>query len=532
MLYYKIQNYEDFKNRFGLETRENGEPSRKNKILFGHLKNPLLLRYCLKQGDYSLLHISDMTELQKKVTEAVMESGRNDETLTNEVELIGEIYHSAQYKTDADKGICKDMDKSSVRYINVARNRAFKMKSGKFMRALILETEIGKVLSQGVLNWLSGDIFTQRWNTYAHDYTSGEPNLHVDDRFEKIYNSNECKGDFHSCMTDKGRTAFYTDSVDAKAAYITDEQGYVIARAILFTNVTDQDGKKWRLLERQYSSGGNDILKRLLVDKLIQGNHIDGYKAVGASCNEPTAFVSVDGSSLADRKFEIDCWLNEKDMLSYQDSFKWYSYDKDKAYNYKAAEYSHCLDTTERNLYEDENEWDEYHLYYCEETQLCYRNGIEIYVDANNLDGFTWIASRSEYHHDDDCTTCDECQEWILHKDARLSHLTGESYCCDKCMEKAEKVFKQDNWYYSEYDDDWFEKADEITRIQVWMETENRYKETSISIETWDKLIKEEKAWEFDGKTFDTINSDTGLPYDCKLKKETEYEYTITKETV
>lgn len=173
MLYYKIQNYEDFKNRFGLETRENGESSRKNKILLGHLKNPLLLRYCLKQGDYSLLHISDMTELQKKVTEAVMESGRNDETLTNEVELIGEIYHSAQYKTDTDKGICKDMDKSSVRYINVARNRAFKMKSGKFMRALILETEIGKVLSQGVLNWLSGDIFTQRWNTYAHDYTSG-----------------------------------------------------------------------------------------------------------------------------------------------------------------------------------------------------------------------------------------------------------------------------------------------------------------------------------------------------------------------
>lgn len=37
------------------------------------------------------------------------------------------------------------MDKSSVRYINVARNQAFKMKSGKFMRALILETEIETV---------------------------------------------------------------------------------------------------------------------------------------------------------------------------------------------------------------------------------------------------------------------------------------------------------------------------------------------------------------------------------------------------
>lgn len=66
--------------------------SRKNRILLGHLRNPPLLRYCLKQGDFSLLHISDMAELQKKVAEAVRESGRNDETLKNKVELIGETY--------------------------------------------------------------------------------------------------------------------------------------------------------------------------------------------------------------------------------------------------------------------------------------------------------------------------------------------------------------------------------------------------------------------------------------------------------
>ena len=76
MLYYKIKNYEDFKNRFGTETRESGVSSRKNRILLGHLRNPPLLRYCLKQGDFSLLHISDMVELQKKVAEAVRESGR------------------------------------------------------------------------------------------------------------------------------------------------------------------------------------------------------------------------------------------------------------------------------------------------------------------------------------------------------------------------------------------------------------------------------------------------------------------------
>lgn len=65
MLYYQIKNYEDFKKRFGLTTRENGVISRKNKILLGHLKNPLLLRYCLTHNDYSLLHISDMADLRK-----------------------------------------------------------------------------------------------------------------------------------------------------------------------------------------------------------------------------------------------------------------------------------------------------------------------------------------------------------------------------------------------------------------------------------------------------------------------------------
>ena len=55
MLYYKLNGYEDFKHRFGLESRNNGTTVRKNRILLGHLKNPLLLDYCVKQNDYTLL---------------------------------------------------------------------------------------------------------------------------------------------------------------------------------------------------------------------------------------------------------------------------------------------------------------------------------------------------------------------------------------------------------------------------------------------------------------------------------------------
>ena len=97
MLYYNFYGYEEFKARFGLEKRDNGVAVRKNKILLSHLKNPALLRYCREHNDYALLHIYDMATLQKKVVEAVLKSGEDDEKLPYEVELIGRTYYSSKY---------------------------------------------------------------------------------------------------------------------------------------------------------------------------------------------------------------------------------------------------------------------------------------------------------------------------------------------------------------------------------------------------------------------------------------------------
>ena len=535
MLYYGFYGYERFKACFGLEKRENGTVVRKNRILLAHLKNPALLRYCREHNDYALLHIYDMADLQKKVMDAVIESGKGDKKLPYKVELIGKVYYSSRYQTDETKGICEDLDKNSIRYINVGRNRIFKMRAGKFMRELILETEIGKLLSPSVVNWIAGDVFTQQWCTYTYGYTP-DIELHVNDDFRSIYDSDCCKGDFSSCMVDRERTSFYRDSVKAKAAYIIDKTGLIVARAILFTDVTDQDGKKWRLLERQYSSEGDDVLKRLLVDKLIQEDYIDGYKVIGASCHEANAFVDVCGNSLSDRKFEIDCELELEDTLSYQDSFKWYSYNQNKAYNYENSGTSYNLDTTDLNLYgddnEDDREWDSYHQYYCDDTRLCYRNGIEIRVDSDNLDDFVWIESRQEYHHENDCVCCDECGTDILEDDAMYSEVTEEYYCRKKCMEKAEDEFKRKNWYYSEYDDEWYESLDDITCIHIWNESEGIYEEKSISIDTLDGLIENEDVWEFGEDVFDKVNPSTNLPYGYKLKKEMNHEYAIVEEAV
>ena len=99
-------------------------------------------------------------------------------------------------------------------------------------------------------------------------------------------------------------------------------------------------------------------------------------------------------------------------------------------------------------------------------------------------------------------------------------------------MEKAENEFKRKNWYYSEYDEAWYENLDDITRINIWNDSEGVYEEKSIGIDTLDGLIENEDVWEFGEDVFDTVNPSTNLPYGYKLKKEMNHEYTIIEEAV
>lgn len=493
MLLFNIRDYEDFKYLFGLEIHGNGVKSRKNKILLQHLKNPALIRWCREHNDWSLLHIRSMAELKHLVLSYIRETGKADINLPNKVILIGNTYWSSQYRTDHMEGLCEDFDKKAVRYVNTKTEHVYKMKAGKFFTAIIKETELGQIFSEQVVNWLSEE-FTQDWQTYTYGQT---PNveLHVDDNFELIYDKHACR-DFNgcSCMVGRDRHSFYEDAVDAKAAYLLDCDGYVLARAIIFTDVKDENENKWRLLERQYSKESNEVLKRLLVDLCIKGGHIDGYKQVGAGCCESRAFVANDGSSLADMKFSIRCELEMYDTLSYQDSFKFYDYDYNTAYNYADSSYDYCLDTTDVNLdgeEEDEQEYDEYHDYNCDEVRVCYYHGEEINVDVDNLEDFIYVESEGEYHHKDDVTRCDACGEWLVKEDATYNS-DAEAYFCD---DQCEAKYIKENFYYSEYDDDYFHNKDDITSIQTWDEETQSYKQISISCLSRGYLIREGKAF-------------------------------------
>lgn len=320
MLYYKFKNHEEFKELFGIVKHGNGNESRKNKILLHFLKDRRLLHEAAVSGNYLLLHISDMATMKNLVTEKIIRSGDENRSLPYVIDLMGKRYYSSTYSTDDNKGLCEDGDTKAVRYINMENGeRVFKMKAGKFYRHLIQETDFGRKLPQQVVTFLCEE-FAGEWQSYTMGQLP-KNKLHVDKDFKRIYSSKCCKGNFGSCMVDRDHHYFYLNAVNASAAYLEDEEGKVISRCVIFNEVKDEEGKVWRLAERQYASEENEILKRALVEALIDGNYIDGYKKTGAGCGDARAFVDIHGNSLAGKRFRIDCDLDLEDTLSYQDSF-------------------------------------------------------------------------------------------------------------------------------------------------------------------------------------------------------------------
>ena len=55
MLYYKFQNYEEFKNMFGIIKHGNGVCSRKNKILLAYVKDKRLLHEAVEKDRKSVV---------------------------------------------------------------------------------------------------------------------------------------------------------------------------------------------------------------------------------------------------------------------------------------------------------------------------------------------------------------------------------------------------------------------------------------------------------------------------------------------
>lgn len=438
MLIYPFGGYEGFKEIFELREHGNGVKSRRNLILLSLFKSRKFLQYVKETDKQHLLGITSMSELWN-VCLNEMTSTLYSLNMSLNMCLKGRYWSSSLYRTDHMKGKTEDGDSRSIRYVRIDNGKVYKMKAGKMYRHLILESHFGQVLPEQVVNWLCEELVLE-WSGYN---TQSQYELHVDDNFKDIYASYKQIGDFGSCMNNRDRDGFYRNAVESKAAYLTNADDKIVARAIIFTNVLDDEtGQTFRLCERQYSSDCDNMLKQILVNKLIEGGYIDGYKRIGADCHSPEAFVDINGHSLSGRSFSIHCDLDYGDTISYQDSFKWYVMRKHRAYNYEPDDSWEELATTDSVL--GGGNYDEYHDCYTQnEVVTVYHYGREITCDEDRLHDFTYI--NGEYHHDDDISVCDECGECYVSEYGYTSNIDDACFCCRSCRDAYDQEYCEDN---------------------------------------------------------------------------------------
>ena len=483
-----FKNAQEFQELFGIQEHGNGVKSRRNKILLALLKSKSVWAYCRERDDWSLLAIKSMPEMKATLTKMIADSGVH-QGLDYTVVLNGATFHSDTYETDAYNGVPEDGSIAFVRYINHDNNNGvFKMRAGRFYSKLIDETNIGQALPQQVKTWLCEE-FSQDWQVYIAG-TLPNFTLIVDHDFAEIYSGEACSSGFNSCMIDRGFHSFYRDSVKAKAARLVDEDGIILARCVIFTEVLDEEDKVWR------------------------------------DCGNSRGFVDVEGNSLSHKKFYIECDLDWGDKLSYQDSFKYYNLNSNIAYNYTDVDYSYNLDTTNGQLEDDDEE-----MYYAEYQDrdafaICdvYFHGSEITCDSDCMEDFEYFQ-ENYYHSEDDLTNCPECGSRMLepeyYRDELFySELTEEYYCCQGCKEKAELQYKKDNWHYCDFDLKYYEEDDILTTFNAWNEDLGMYETKTVNIEMVEVYINCQILFRIGDELYDEINEQTELPLDVEVEDE------------
>ena len=470
MIYIKsFKNYEEFKVLFGVVEHGNGVKSRKNKILLACLKDRKLLHWWLSFKDscdrthreylyenWDYLRATSMDDLKHFAMKMMNRFVYND-VCGMDVPYYCIAFNDLPYKfysssmrLDSFNGICADGDSKAVRYENVEREKVFKMKAGKFITRCIEECRITRdYMPEQLKRWI-GEEFAREWQVFAEQRCTDRFTLHVDDNFKDIYDSGRCYGDFGSCMTDKDQHTFYRDAIEAKAAYITDEHGWIVARCIVYTDVIDENGNHYRLAERQYATAQDDVLKQILVDKLIKAGEIDGYKRVGVDCHDNKNFVRNDGSSMRDLVLHIDCCLEAGDTLSYQDSFIYYNLDEQISYNDSSKSGSHELNTTDSQfcggnwseyyheyIPEDDSVYDDYYedwMWDNQQSEAIYRGErININGDrASSSNDWYWSDHEDAYLYDGDCCYVDSVSDWRLLEDC-VEDIDGEWQLEEDC---------------------------------------------------------------------------------------------------
>ena len=508
MLQAPFKNYDEFKELFVAKNAD-GTSRRKNGILLAFYKSKAM-RDAIKYGVlrwpavHSVYDVDSMPDLYTILDRHIRKFGIAD--VRNryydkqggwyEVRICGLDYASDMYSTDGRDGICVDLsykkngepDYSFYRYRNEKREgRVFKMKVGKMYCHLTEMSTFGRSIPDVVRRWMEEET-TRRWEAYYSSKVPSDLVLHVDDDFEAIYDgTHRCDGYFGSCMqmspvgnSTSEHWQFYS-CVPSKAAYLTLGDGPdapIVARCVIFTKVLRYDTNTYiRVAERQYArENENELMKRLLIEKLKEGGHIDAYKTIGAGCGDASSFVDIDGNDMSNVVLSTEMKLENGGHLAYQDSFKWYSYPDKMAYNHSVFEYTDMLDSTSsyfNSCYEDHEgqNYDSWHdVWVDEDVVTVYSAGDEFTCSEDRLDSFCLVGRgnwEGEYHHEDDCAYCEDIEEYVDRDEATYSDILDEYYYDEDVMREDEQDYKERNWYYSELLDEYYRTLRERDRAET-----------------------------------------------------------------
>lgn len=441
MLYTSFRNYDEYREMF---YRADG--SRKNKILLDFLTCNDLRTFYKRKSYKKMFPRQTMVGLYDYCMREISESFPHNSLIEwGSIKLLGYEFDSTLYDCDEQEGVCLGGDIQSYRCERLDNRKMCNMKVGRLFAQIIEDNRWGSKLPKSVKIYLCEEV-TKRWKAERLEEES-KYELHYGSSssdFRRIYDYyDDCAGGFGSCMSGGSHADFYTNAVEATAAWIKDvETGSIVARCVIYDKVMTCYGDIIRLAERQYAKNDKDYLKAILINKLIKEGLIDGYKAIGADSSDAGNFLDVNGEKFENTDFSIECQLDFGDTLSYQDSFKWYDVNSREAYNYHADYANINLAKTDGILYDPRN-YDDYHgCYTWNDVVSVYYDEHWIKCDEERLDDFLEIDG--DYYHEDYVSVCPECGDYFLTDDGYEHEESGDVFCCLQCLED----------YYPDYNED------------------------------------------------------------------------------
>lgn len=511
MIYFNLKDYQAFKDMFGKRLCNNGRSVRNNALLLTAWKD------CFRRKDWSgLQSLNSMADIYPWVLARMSDYKSVVGKFCGEelcfIDGVKHAFYSPDYRTDNQRGLCLDGDIRSVRYVRKDNDRVFKMKAGKFMRHLV---DVGFAqLCEPIKNYVC-ETFVQEWTGHSGSLQDGLE-LRVDEDFEAIYDSdNYDDKNFGSCMVNKFRMDFYRDRVNALAAGLWDADGVLKARCVIFTRVTNcATGEVLRLAERQYSAGSDDVLKRILVNRLIDGGHIDGYKKIGAGCSDTHSFLLNDGTPLRD-DLKIDCTADASDCVPYMDTFKWYNSSEEECYNDEERYHDYVLNETNGDMEVVEPEcevyrWDGdrwYHDYVTERERDNYYRYCGRYDEYYSEDYVTWSDYHQDYIPDDECVFCAYLKRETWKEYCAYSALL-EDWVLDEDFDKMERQWKEENWEWDSFNEKY---AETVTEVNIWNDEREAYDKETVSTDD------EYRFFCYDGELYDKVDRETGLPFGIEV---------------